>query len=453
MAYPFNGKIVGVDIGHGKNTFPPSKGVYKDGQAYHEHDFNSKLAIALDELLQYNGFKTVMAQKPFANEVGLTQRTNFYDSQDVDLVWSIHANAGNKAADGRCAFYWNTNSKTKKLAEMFAEEVKNAGYTTHGNGTHAGVLGTWTNLHMIRVPKADAVLVENGFMTNDLTGIDDDFELVFGSKQDEYIYDMSRVHAKAICRHFGVKFHDFEGEPKTEPEPNTKTKPEQVKSQKFYRVRTTWEDAKSQSGAFLNLSGAKEVASKYQQNVYDWNGKEVYSGKPVASSNPKSGVVWVGTNDKGKRIEAIVSTVNFYDTQRWTNPTGKFKKGEGWTVNNLYRVNGSLQYQVKNSKGDLYYITARKDLVKVINAAKSKPKPKPKKVSTVTLPASATSWRTYKLNVQPVKKNSDWSLTPSRYGGLTYEILGRPYTDVVTINTGRGKRNIYVGKGTGAIIK
>lgn len=81
---------------------------------------------------------------------------------------------------------------------------------------------------------------------------------------------------------------------------------------------------------------------------------------------------------------------------------------------------------------------------------------KPKKTQakgTVHLPASAKTWRTYKLNVQPVAKNSDWSLTPSRYGGLTYDILGRPYPDVVTINTSKGKRNIYVGKGTGAVVK
>lgn len=81
---------------------------------------------------------------------------------------------------------------------------------------------------------------------------------------------------------------------------------------------------------------------------------------------------------------------------------------------------------------------------------------KPKKTQakgTVHLPASAKTWRTYKLNVQPVAKNSDWSLTPSRYGGLTYDILGRPYPDVVTINTSKGKRNIYVGKGTGAVVR
>jgi N-acetylmuramoyl-L-alanine amidase CwlA len=84
----------------------------------------------------------------------------------------------------------------------------------------------------------------------------------------------------------------------------------------------------------------------------------------------------------------------------------------------------------------------------------SKPTPKPKTTKqTVTLPKTAKTWRTYKTNVQPVKKNSDWSLTPSAFGGLTYDIIGRPYTDVVTIKTSKGNRNIYVGKGTGAIIK
>ncbi|GAF22734.1 hypothetical protein JCM19047_2501 [Bacillus sp. JCM 19047] len=81
------------------------------------------------------------------------------------------------------------------------------------------------------------------------------------------------------------------------------------------------------------------------------------------------------------------------------------------------------------------------------------PKPAPpvtKPKEYVTLPASAQTWRTYKTNVAPVAKNSDWSLTPAKFGGLTYEVLARPQTDVVTINTSRGRRNIYVARSTGA---
>ncbi|MFD1452265.1 N-acetylmuramoyl-L-alanine amidase [Oceanobacillus sojae] len=68
----------------------------------------------------------------------------------------------------------------------------------------------------------------------------------------------------------------------------------------------------------------------------------------------------------------------------------------------------------------------------------------------IHLPASASTWRTYPLNVTPVKKNSDWSLTPAAFGGLTYDILAEPYPNVVTIQTGRGRRNIYVGPDTSA---
>lgn len=68
----------------------------------------------------------------------------------------------------------------------------------------------------------------------------------------------------------------------------------------------------------------------------------------------------------------------------------------------------------------------------------------------VHLPASASAWRTYPLNVAPVKKNSDWSLTPAAFGGLTYTILAEPYPNVVTIQTGRGRCNIYIGPDTSA---
>ena len=69
------------------------------------------------------------------------------------------------------------------------------------------------------------------------------------------------------------------------------------------------------------------------------------------------------------------------------------------------------------------------------------------------LPANVNLWNVYKLNVQPVSRNSEWALTPSAFGGLTYEILAMPYPNVATIMTSRGKRNIYVAPSTGANIQ
>lgn len=76
------------------------------------------------------------------------------------------------------------------------------------------------------------------------------------------------------------------------------------------------------------------------------------------------------------------------------------------------------------------------------------------KKKTVTLPASASSWRVYPTNKAPVVGNECGYLYPSKFGGLTYDILATPQTDVVTIKTrDYGKVNIYVAKSTGAIIK
>lgn len=155
------------------------------------------------------------------------------------------------------------------------------------------------------------------------------------------------------------------------------------------------------------------------------------------------------------RLESKVDGLRFYNKPSWKDKdvVGTADKGYGFpTIVRKLKVDSAYQYQVKNSNGATYYITAADKYVKIIDGSTSKPAPKPKR-ETVTLPAGAKTWRTYKLNVRPVKRNSDWSLTPSRYGGLTYQILGRPYPNVVTINTSRGKRNIYVGPGTGAIIK
>lgn len=105
---------------------------------------------------------------------------------------------------------------------------------------------------------------------------------------------------------------------------------------------------------------------------------------------------------------------------------------------------------------DNYDFSAAKnlELLRAMRSGKKKTSSGSKqKKGTVHLPKHVEYWGTYKLDVLPVKKNIDWYLRPSRYGGLTYEILDEPYPNVVTIQTSRGKRNIYVGPDTPAIIK
>ncbi len=119
--------------------------------------------------------------------------------------------------------------------------------------------------------------------------------------------------------------------------------------------------------------------------------------------------------------------------------------------------NGDTRKQKLKDAGYDYNVIQAK--VNELCGGKSKPtatKPKPvtPKKQTVTLPASAPTWRVYPLNVAPVVGNECGMLAPKQYGGLTYEILAKPQKDVVTIQTQTfGKVNIFVGSGTGAIIK
>ncbi len=119
--------------------------------------------------------------------------------------------------------------------------------------------------------------------------------------------------------------------------------------------------------------------------------------------------------------------------------------------------NGDTRKQKLKTAG--YDYNAVQAKVNELYGGKSKPtvvKPKPStpKKQTVTLPKTAKEWRVYKTNVTPVIGNECGKLKPSKFGGLTYEILAKPQKDVVTIQTqDYGKVNIFVGKGTGAIIK
>jgi N-acetylmuramoyl-L-alanine amidase len=194
---------VGLDIGHGRNTFPPSKGLYKDGVAYHEHNFNAQVGIALESILSRHGIQVVKAQIEFQDDVPLSTRTDIYDRENVDITVSIHANAGTPTAKGIGVFYWHTSTSGKRLADLYIDEVKKAGLDVWGSGVIASIPGTWTNFHMVREPNAPSILSENGFMTNA-----EDFERIF--KDPGYAKKVAEAHGKAICRYFGITYKESE---------------------------------------------------------------------------------------------------------------------------------------------------------------------------------------------------------------------------------------------------
>lgn len=234
---------MGLGPGHGSDTFPGSgKGVFKKGKGYAEHTFNSKLTVRLNELLEANGLRIFMAQKPFSPDVPLQERKELYKQAGVKFVFEPHANANaDPNVNGICSFYWNTNSKTKEVAEQIAENVRELGYDTHGNGIHASAFNSWTNLYVTRAYPMDSVLTEHGFMTGNK-----DFDLIFGKKQDKYVEDMAHADAKAILAYFGKSFN------------SKPSKGETVASGTFYRV---------QVGAFKDVAGIAAYAHEVEKRT------------------------------------------------------------------------------------------------------------------------------------------------------------------------------------------
>ena len=193
---------IGLDIGHGKDTFPANgKGIYKNGKAYAEFDFNQRVGKLLYSMLTKAKHTVILGQPFDSNDVPLTTRTNKYNKEEVDLVVSIHADANNNEdANGRYYFYWHTDTKGKRLAQLIAKHIKAAGYDLRTeDGSIASVPGTWTNFHMVRETKAPAVLGENGFMTGNK-----DFDLIFGANKDKYAKDVAEAYFKGIQEYLGL---------------------------------------------------------------------------------------------------------------------------------------------------------------------------------------------------------------------------------------------------------
>ncbi len=69
----------------------------------------------------------------------------------------------------------------------------------------------------------------------------------------------------------------------------------------------------------------------------------------------------------GKRVVSKVNNLRFYDAPSWQDKdvAGSVNAGLGFTIDVKVTVNGSSQYQVHNSKGKIYYVTANEAYVYV----------------------------------------------------------------------------------------
>jgi N-acetylmuramoyl-L-alanine amidase len=195
------------DIGHGANTWPPSKGVNNpDGTSFAEHDFNSAVAIKAKELAEKQGFEILFSQQPYAADVKVSKRCDWINSEHkkkpILCVVSFHANAsGDKTATGWGVFHWHNSSKGKQLAELWSKYAKSLlPLKPWGTGVWKCEPGTWTNFELVRKTAMPCILAEHFFFTN--------FSELRKCNTPEFIEKAAEVTVRALVEFAGMKYKE-----------------------------------------------------------------------------------------------------------------------------------------------------------------------------------------------------------------------------------------------------
>lgn len=131
------------------------------------------------------------------------------------------------------------------------------------------------------------------------------------------------------------------------------------KTQQLYRVRKSWEDTKSQLGAYSSLDNAKK-ACKDGYAVYDWNGKTVYSKAAAGSTMPAvdqtEKLIWNFLKSKGLNDYAVAGIMGnlFAESGLNANNLQNFYNTKFGMTDAEYTAavdNGSYSNFVKDSAG------------------------------------------------------------------------------------------------------
>lgn len=245
-------KKVALMCGHGKQT----NGKWDAGCAYAGY---TEAALMLP--ITYSAVKclrsygvTVISDADTGNNKNMIADVAWANKEKVDIYISVHCDYS-KAPSGVYPLYVSSNGK--KLATALNNAVK-SGMPMRSRGVCRR-----TDLYELNCTDAPACILETGAIKADL-------KLLKGS-YEKY----GKLIAKGVMDYLGLKI------PKKEtPKPAPTA---------LYRVRKSWNDSKSQVGAYKSLDNAKAECNKHSgYSVYDEHGKALYSNKPKPVTTPAS---------------------------------------------------------------------------------------------------------------------------------------------------------------------
>ncbi|WP_288910820.1 N-acetylmuramoyl-L-alanine amidase, partial [uncultured Thomasclavelia sp.] len=183
---------IAIDAGHGRYTAGKRCSKKYDSNETREWVLNSRVASYVQNLLKEYGVSTIRLDDiTGAVDISLGNRCKTANSQNVDLVVSIHHNAG--GGNGLETFVYNGSKLPQRTIDI-AQTIHNA--CIESTGQRNRTLKRM-NLAICRDTDMDALLVEGGFMDN----AEDTPRIL----TDEFAQKYARGIVNGIVKYYGLK--------------------------------------------------------------------------------------------------------------------------------------------------------------------------------------------------------------------------------------------------------
>lgn len=258
-----------LDPGHGRYG-----NVSSNNPKYIEGVQMWKLSGKLKVALEKYDFEVVTTRPKISDDPTVYDRGLTAGENDSDMFLSLHSNAPGMSADGTynkdvtgsVVYYSITRPENKTLADKLGNKVSEImGHYYRGSLTREYPNKPDVDYYGVLRSAAQsgckcAMIIEHGFHTN---LADSNFLLDDGNLQK-----LAEAEAAIIAEYFG----QTETKKPAASTPINPTAPLEI-----YRVRKTWEDAKSQLGSYMILDYAKACVDKNPGfYVFDSKGNIVY---------------------------------------------------------------------------------------------------------------------------------------------------------------------------------
>ena len=291
---------IALSAGHGKYTAGKRCLKSLDKNETREWVLNDRIADKVEALLKnYSGYELLRVDDTTgAQDVLLSRRSDAANNFDADFYLAIHHNAGINGGNGGgiIAFVYTYASAA---SIEWQKALYNALIAETGLKGNRSVPLSKANLHECREPNMAAVLLELGFMDSAT-----DVPIILTEKYADQC-------AKAIVDVIVEK-----GKLVKKATNNT--------SKVMYRVRKSWQNVKSQIGAFTSLENAKRCRDQAGVGyyVFDEAGVQIYP----APINKKSVLeiakevirgAWVNGSTRKKKLEE--AGYNYEEVQQKVN--------------------------------------------------------------------------------------------------------------------------------------